>query len=68
MTPLTDEDKEQQPLTFEEARTFLRIGRNSMLRLLNSGAVRASRVGSKWLVTREALREFLAKGSNQPQE
>lgn len=64
MAPLTEEDKELQPLTMEEAREVLRIGRNSMLKLLNSGEVRATRVGSKWLITRDALKEFLAKGTN----
>ena len=64
MVPLTEEDKELQPLTMDEAREVLRIGRNSMLKLLNSGAVRATRIGAKWLITREALKEFLARGTN----
>jgi len=47
-------------MTTEEARHHLRLGRNSILRLLYSGRLRAVKVGTRWIIPRRAVEEFLA--------
>lgn len=52
---------EQLPivLTPAEAMDILSVGKNTMYRLLNSGALRGRRVGRSWRISLEALSAFL---------
>lgn len=53
--------QEQLPivLTASEAMDILGVGKNTMYRLLNSGKLRAIRLGRIWKITVPALEEFL---------
>ena len=46
-------------LTVDEAGQLLRIGRNNMYRLVNSGQIQSIKVGRKILIPRNALVRFL---------
>ncbi len=59
MSPLTEEEKSSRPLNLEEAQEYLRVGRNVMLRLFQSGEVRARKVGREWRTTKAALDEYV---------
>jgi excisionase family DNA binding protein len=46
-------------LTAAEVQSFLRLGRNATYDLLKNGTLRSIRLGQKYLVPRQALRELL---------
>ena len=46
-------------LTPQEARAFLRLGRNAIYAALQDGRIRSVRLGQKFLIPKAALREFL---------
>jgi len=46
-------------MTFSEARSVLKIGRNKMLWLIHSGELPAFRIGNRWRITRENLIEYI---------
>ena len=46
-------------LTPGEVRSFLRLGRNATYDLLKDGTLRSVRLGQKYLIPREAVRELL---------
>ncbi|MGA7094925.1 MAG: helix-turn-helix domain-containing protein [Candidatus Cybelea sp.] len=46
-------------LTPAEVQSFLRLGRNATYDLLKNGTLRSVRLGQRYLVPRQALREFL---------
>lgn len=46
-------------LTPSEVQSFLRIGRNATYDLLKDGTLRSVRLGQKYLIPREAVRELL---------
>jgi excisionase family DNA binding protein len=46
-------------LTSRELIEFLPIGRNAVYDALKTGAIKNTRVGQKFLITKAALREFL---------
>jgi excisionase family DNA binding protein len=46
-------------LTPGEAQSFLRLGRNAVYDLLKQGKIRSVRLGQKYLIPREAVRELL---------
>jgi excisionase family DNA binding protein len=51
-------------LTPKEAMEALGIGKNTMYRLLNTGEIKATRVGGKiWRISRKALSDY-AKNSD----
>ena len=45
-----------------ELQIILGIGKNSIYKLLESGALRSFRIGKHWRVSQEMLDEFMAKG------
>ena len=47
-------------LTVDEAGQLLRIGRNNMYRLVNSGQIQSIKVGRKILIPRNALVRILS--------
>jgi len=53
--------QEQLPvvLTAAEAMDILGVGKNTMYRLLNTGGIRAVRVGRSWRINLEALSDFI---------
>ena len=48
-------------LTPAEVMEVLRIGKNSVYTLLNSGKLRGFRIGRSWRISAEALEEFIVK-------
>jgi excisionase family DNA binding protein len=52
-------------LTPKEAMTALGVGKNTMYRLLNTGEIRATRVGGKiWRISRKALTDYVKTQNN----
>ena len=49
-----------QPLTIDEAASFLRCGVNAVYDAVRDGRIHAVKVGKSWRITREALQRFLA--------
>jgi len=46
-------------LSFKETQQLLGIGRNSLLKLLNSGLLPACKIAGRWKIQREDLQEFI---------
>lgn len=58
---MTNLDDLPDLLTAKELRKFLRLGRNRTYELLNSRAIPSIRLGQKFLVPRQSVRDFLAR-------
>ena len=52
-------EQENALLTIDELCSVLMIGRNTAYRLLNSGAIKAFRIGRCWKIPKTAVDEFL---------
>lgn len=50
-------------ITVEELCELLSIGKNSAYGLLNSGEVKAFRIGRVWKISREAVWEYIKRKS-----
>ena len=48
-------------LTIQELMEVLNIGRNSAYELLNSGAIRAFRIGSRWKIPKDAVIDYIGQ-------
>ena len=46
-------------MTLRECRQILKVGKNTMLRLIHSGELSAFRIGNRWKVPKEAVLEFI---------
>lgn len=53
------EDQMPIVLTPAEVMDILDVGKNTMYRLLNTGELRAVRIGRSWRITGNALEEYL---------
>lgn len=51
-------------LTAQEAREALSIGMNSMYKLLHEGKVKSIRIGSKFLIPKKFLVDFINSHAN----
>jgi excisionase family DNA binding protein len=49
-------------LTPAEVQSFLRLGRNATYDLLRAGTIRSVRLGQKYLIPLQAVRELLDRG------
>lgn len=56
---LYKEERVPVVLTAAEAMDILRVGKNTMYRLLNSGELPATRIGRTWRIQEENLNNFL---------
>lgn len=52
-------------LTPGEVQAFLRLGRNATYDLLRNGTLRSVRLGQKYLIPRQAVRDFLDAGAER---
>lgn len=52
-------------LTFEEARTYLRVGETTMKKLIATGQLRSVKLGRRRLITRKAIEQFAAELDSQ---
>ena len=50
-------------LTLKELQKLLHIGKNTALRLVQSGEIDAFRVGNRWRVMRESVAKFIRRYS-----
>lgn len=51
-------------LTLKELQEVLHIGKNTALRLVQSGDIEAFRVGKQWRIIKESIFKFTRKISN----
>ena len=51
-------------ITIEEFQEILRIGRTTAYQLLNSGEIKAFRIGRFWKIPRAAVQEYVSRKSN----
>ncbi|MZQ74730.1 MAG: helix-turn-helix domain-containing protein [Peptoclostridium sp.] len=56
-------NSENDVLTVEELMEVLYIGRNYAYKILNSGDLKAFRVGRKWRIPRLCIEEYIIKNS-----
>ena len=54
-------NEDSDVITVDELCEMLRIGRNKAYELLRSGEVRAFRCGRTWIISKEAVIEFVKK-------
>ena len=59
---ITDEAQDDL-VTFEEFRDKLQIGRTTAYRLLNSGDIKAFKVGRCWKIPKAAVSEYISRMS-----
>jgi excisionase family DNA binding protein len=58
----SEQAKEALTYTPKQAAKVLGVGRDKAYELLRSGELRSVRVTRRWLIPREAITEFLARG------
>lgn len=46
-------------LTLKELQELLHIGKNTALRLVQSGEIEAFRVGKQWMVSKESVAKYI---------
>ena len=46
-------------ITVEELMEFLQIGKSTAYQLLDSGEIKASRIGRKWKIPKNAVYEYI---------
>ena len=46
-------------LTFKECQHLLKVGKNTLLRLLHSGEIEALRIGNRWKIPKTAVYDFI---------
>ena len=48
-------------LTLKELQKLLHIGKNTALRLVQSGEIEAFKVGKQWRITQNSIRKYILK-------
>lgn len=61
------EDFSSEVITVEELMELLYIGKNTAYRLLNSGELRAFKIGKVWKIPREAVGEYILNKTRKDQ-
>lgn len=56
-------DEYDDLLTVREACDILKIGRNSLYKLLSSGKIKAYRNGNRWYILKENVIDYMRKAS-----
>lgn len=59
------ENFEHEILTVEELMELLYIGKNTAYQLLNSGEIRAFRIGRVWKIPKEAVGEYVLRKAKE---
>ena len=59
------ENFEHEILTVEELMELLYIGKNTAYQLLNSGEIRAFRIGRVWKIPKEAVGEYVVRKAKE---
>ena len=55
----------EEILTVEEFAELLYIGRNTAYRILNSGEIRAFKIGKSWKIPKDAVSEYILRKSRR---
>ena len=58
---LMSDEEMPSVLTFEEAREYLYVSRNTLLNLLHSKTLKGFKVGNRWRIRKDDLFEFTKK-------
>ena len=53
-------------LTLKELQELLHIGKNTALRLVQSGEIEAFRVGDQWRITKDSIIKYIKVTSKNP--
>jgi excisionase family DNA binding protein len=53
-------------ITLKEARELLKIGRNTMYKLVRLGQIPARKVGAEWRIVKRNLIEWMNSSENSP--
>lgn len=56
-------DEPQDIITIDELCEWLAIGKNAAYSLLNSGEIKAFKIGRIWKIPREAITEYIKRKS-----
>ena len=46
-------------MTFNECRSLLKVGKNTLLNLLHNGDIEAFRIGNRWKIPKNAVMEYI---------
>ena len=46
-------------MTFNECRSLLKVGKNTLLNLLHNGDIWAFRIGNRWKIPKNAVMEYI---------
>ena len=46
-------------MTFNECRSLLKIGKNTLLNLLHNGDIGAFRIGNRWKIPKKAVVDYI---------
>ena len=52
-------EREDMVFTFDEFRKYLKLGRNTALRLLQTGEVKGKKVGRQWRILKSEVVKYL---------
>ncbi len=66
MSTAEQTELQREWLTYPEAQTVSGLGRTTLSSLVNSGKVKAARVGRAVRINRESLEEFMETHATQP--
>jgi len=55
----------EEILTVEEFADLLYIGRNTAYKILNSGEIRAFKIGKSWKIPKDAVSEYILRKSRK---
>ncbi len=58
---ISGDDELPAIMTFEEAREYLYIGRNTLLKLLHNKELKGFKVGNKWRIRKEDIIAYTKK-------
>ena len=52
-------DSYNEILTFKECQRLLKVGKNTLLRLLHNGDIEAFRIGNRWKIPKSAIFDYI---------
>jgi len=52
-------DKAPDIMTFKECQQYLKVGKNTLLRLLHDKKIETFRIGNRWKIPRAAVVEYI---------
>ena len=52
-------EKIPEIMTVKECQNILKVGKNTLLNLINSGEIEAFRIGNRWKIPKESVIEFI---------